>query len=338
MSATAAAGMIAALFTAVIIRGADRRHAMLGLAALSIIGNAVPIVTSNVASLVVARAAMGMAVGGFWALSTGVVGRLVPSGGIRRAMGIIMVGVSVATIAAPPAGAYITVLFGWRAAFGLALALSVLALFSQLIVLPRLPASETVSLATLARIARRRAIIMSILTTVAIAGGHFASFTYVRAVLQDLGGLTPTAAAAMLLAYGVSNFAGSLVGAALADRKLLLLVGGVALVIGLSTLGIVGFGRHPVSVAASICLWGFGFGAAPVALLTWMTRGAPDSLEGMGSLFTAVFQISVALGAAAGGAVIDRFGATATLLVTGMLGLAAVAPLFILRKSRKRFD
>ena len=327
VSATAIAGMIAALFTPIVIRRADRRHVMLGLAALSVIGNAVPILASDMPTLIIARAATGLAVGGFWALSAGVVGKLFSEANFGRAMGIIMTGVSVATIAAPPTGTFIAMLFGWRAAFGLAFVLSVFALVAQALTLPRLPASKSVRMSTLLTIVRRRSIILIMVTVLAIAGGHFASFTYVRAVLEDVAGLTAITAAAALLAYGGSNFVGSLAGAALADRRLSLLISGVAFTMGVSTLGIVILSHHLAIVIPLICIWGFAFGAAPIALMTWMTRGASDKLEGVGSLFTATFQISVALGAAIGGAVVDRLGVSSTLVMTGFLGLlATVAP------------
>ena len=323
VSATAIGGTAAALFTTAVIGGADRRRVLLALASLAVIGNLVPAIATGMTELVAARVALGIAVGGFWALSAGVVGRLVAMDDIGRATGLIMVGV--ATIAAPPAGALVADLFGWRAAFGLACALSVLALIVQAFTLPRLPASHTTGLATLTRLIRRPFVAVGLLTLTVIAGGHFAGFTFVRAVLEDMAGMPPATVAATLLAYGISNFGGNLVAAAVVDRHLFRLISGTALVIGVSTLGIVAVGVAPWTILALVCLWGFGFGAVPIALLTWTARGAPDSLEGAGSLFTATFQIAVALGAAAGGLIVDHAGVAAALVMTGLSGLLAVA-------------
>lgn len=326
VSATALAGMIAALCTAVIIRRADRRHALLGLAALTVIGNAVPMVATDLTTLVLARVATGVGVGGFWALSAGVVGRLFSEGNFGRAMGIIMSGVSVATIAAPPTGAFISALLGWRAAFGLGFGLSMIALIAQALTLPRLPASEAVSLAALGVIIRRPRVIQCILTVIAIAGGHFASYTYISVVLQDIGGLEPSGVAATLLAYGICNFAGSLAGAAFADKRLHLLISCVSVAIGASTIGILMSASHLLPLLGLVCFWGFAFGAAPIALMTLMTRAAPDSLEGVGSLFTATFQISVATGAMVGGLVVNSFGVSYALALTAVVcSLAVIA-------------
>jgi DHA1 family purine ribonucleoside efflux pump-like MFS transporter len=327
MTATAVAGMLSALLIGLVIRSADRRMVMLALSVLALLGNAISVVALDITVLLAARAAVGVAIGGFWALSTGVVGRLVSTSDIGRAMGIIIIGVSVATIAAPPAGAFVALRWGWRIAMVAATVASLVAVLAQAIALPRLPAVAAVNLRSLLEVARRRMILTGLLAVIAIAGGHFAGFTYIRPVLQNLAGLGSSAVAAVLLAFGLSNFVGNLVGAALVDRHLRFVLGAATGLVGLSALGTFLLGGSVVAVIALLCLWGFGFGGAPIALQTWMARSAADQLESVGSIFISTFQIAIAVGAFAGGAIVDEFGISAALLFTGALALlAALVP------------
>jgi len=166
---------------------------------------------------------------------------------------------------------------------------------------------------------------IGLLAVVAIAAGHFAGFTYVRPVLETVTHLSPTVVAGVLLAFGLANFVGNLAGGALADRNLRLGLFAVGALLGLTTLGLAVFGAQAVLAAAFVTVWGFAFGGAPIVLQTWMARAAPDHLESVGGLFIATFQISIALGAAVGGAVVDGFGVGDAMLVTALLGLGAAA-------------
>lgn len=324
MTATAVAGMLSALLIGLVIRSADRRMVMLALSVLALLGNAISVVALDITVLLAARAAVGVAIGGFWALSTGVVGRLVSTSDIGRAMGIIIIGVSVATIAAPPTGAFVAARWGWRIAMVAATVASLVAVLAQAIALPRLPAVAAVNLRSLLEVARRRMVLIGLLAVIAIASGHFAGFTYIRPVLQNLAGLGSSAVAAVLLAFGLSNFVGNLVGAALVDRHLRFVLGAATGLVGLSALGAFLLGGSVVAVITLVCLWGFGFGGAPIALQTWMARSAADQLENVGSIFISTFQIAIAVGAFAGGAIVDEFGISAALLFTGALALLAV--------------
>jgi predicted MFS family arabinose efflux permease len=80
-------------------------------------------------------------------------------------------------------------------------------------------------------------------------------------------------------------------------------------------------------------LWGFGYGAVPVALQTWIGRAAPAEFEAGTSLYIASFQGSIAAGSLLGGVAV-ALGNTAIALAAGaVLALTAVT-VFILGTRR----
>ncbi|HTF09280.1 MAG TPA: hypothetical protein VK659_14010, partial [Asanoa sp.] len=73
---------------------------------------------------------------------------------------------------------------------------------------------------------------------------------------------------------------------------------------------------------ATVAVWGLAFGGLPTLVLTWVARVEPDRLEPAGSLSTAMFQVAIAIGAAAGGFLVDAFDVRVTLVAAGIAAVA----------------
>jgi predicted MFS family arabinose efflux permease len=71
----------------------------------------------NLGVFMVARALLGVVIGGFWSLATATVMRLVPEESVPKALGVVYTGNAVATAFAAPIGSYLGGLVGWRGVF-----------------------------------------------------------------------------------------------------------------------------------------------------------------------------------------------------------------------------
>jgi predicted MFS family arabinose efflux permease len=60
--------------------------------------------------------------------------------------------------------------------------------------------------------------------------------------------------------------------------------------------------------------WGTLNSAIPVAWSTWLTKGVSDEPESGGGLMVAAIQLSITLGAASGGLLLDHISIAATLI------------------------
>jgi predicted MFS family arabinose efflux permease len=83
-----------------------------------------------------------------------------------------------------------------------------------------------------------------------------------------------------------------------------------------------------------VALWGFAFGAVPVAWSTWITRIVPDEAESGGGLIVASIQLAIALGAAVGGVMFDISGVLGVCATAGTLLLAASALILVAVRTR----
>ncbi|MEO5759291.1 MAG: MFS transporter, partial [Mesorhizobium sp.] len=330
VTATAIVGAIAAPTMAIITRRMDRRLVMWMLTVLLILSNLLAAFASSLSVLLIARVVLGVALGGFWAMSAAMALRLVPMRLMPRAMSIILTGVSVATVCAAPIGAYVGDVWGWRTAFMIATVVGGLALLAQLATIPKLPPVGVASFSTLLEVLKRPMIRIALLVVLLVASGQFAGFTYVRPFLEKVPVLNIQTISLVLLGYGVGGFFGNLAGGFLAERSLKTAVALAPLLIGLAAVSLLVLGASPLASAVAVAVWGFAFGAVPVGLQTWLVREAPDQAESAGGLMVATFQVAIALGAVFGGLLVDHAGVASAFAYCSAATLLAAVVVFLL--------
>ncbi|UXY16071.1 MFS transporter [Chitiniphilus purpureus] len=309
VTATALVGAIAAPSIPLLTRRFDRRRVMLALTVLLLLSNILAVFAASLPVLLVARVMLGIALGGFWSMAAALAMRLVPAERFARAMSVILTGVSVATVCAAPVGAWMGELWGWRSAFVAAGVVSVVTLLAQCFTLPALPPRDNPDLRALGALLTRPHVRMALLAVLLVISGHFAGFTYIRPLMENVTHLSVTAISAILLGYGIGGFFGNFAGGWIAERseRQAIVAGGTLIAVLAASLLLAG--GSSVVTAVAVVLWGFAFGAFPVGFQTWITRAAPDQAEGAGGLLVAAFQIAIASGAIGGGLLVDHIGA-----------------------------
>lgn len=334
ISATAASAFAASLLAAPLARRLDRRLVLMGFSILLAASNLLVACAPGFTALLLARVLLGTALGGFWAMSTAIVMRLVPAPLVPRGLSLMVSGVAAATIVAAPVGSYLGAVIGWRRVFLLAAGLGVLALAVQWWTLPRLPSQGRGSLGTLARVARRPPVAAGLLGVLLVFSGHFALFTYVRPYLENVTGAAITLVSSILLGYGVANYAGTYLGGRMLERNASMTLALPPLAIGGIGIFLGGGGAAPWLTAVLVLAWGLAFGTVPVAWSNWIAETVPDEAESGGGLLVAAIQVAIALGAGGGGMVLDRAGPAGVFAAGGAVLVAA--SLFIARQAARR--
>lgn len=309
VTATALVGAIAAPSIPLLTRRFDRKHVMIGLSLLLLISNVIAATAGSLGLLLLARVLLGVALGGFWSMAAALAMRLVPEKLFARAMSLILTGVSVATVCAAPVGAWMGELWGWHSAFIAAGVVGLVTLVAQIFTLPGLPPIDKPNLRVLGELLTRRGVRVALLAVLLVISGHFAGFTYIRPLMENVTHLSIAAISAVLLGYGIGGFFGNLAGGFIAERsERHAIVAGGALITVLA-IALLLAGSSTAVTAVAVALWGFAFGAFPVGFQTWIVRVAPDQAEGAGGLLVAAFQVAIASGAIGGGLLVDHVGA-----------------------------
>ena len=333
VTATAVVGAVAGLTVAIATRRLDRRLVLWGFTLALIASSLLAAFATNLAMLLAARVILGMGLGGFWSMMAAIALRLVPMSLVPRAMSIVFTGVSVATVCAAPVGAYIGDLWGWRAAFLMAAAVGAVTLIVQMASIPRLPPQSAPSVKLLFDLIRMPSIRIGVVTVLLFVSGHFAGFTYVRPFLEKVPAFGIETISLILLAYGIGGFFGNLAGGMIIERSITAAVSLGTLLIAAMAFALVSFGAIDIVSAGAVTLWGFAFGALPVAVQTWMVRAAPDHAESTGGLIVVAFQVAIASGAILGGLFVDGFGPLGAITYCAIATLASA--LYVLASRRR---
>lgn len=339
--AITATAVVAAFAGPLLVLGAgrlDRRSIVWVLMVLLVVSSILSASASSIEMLLLGRALLGFAIGGFWAMMTALALRLAPSAMVPKAMSVIMLGVSTATVFAAPLGAFLGELWGWRTTFLAASGLGFVALCVQLVSLPKMPAAGAPGLAVFRAALSHRAVLIGLGTVLLVVSGHFAGFTFIRPFLEEVPRLSISTISLALLAFGIGGFAGTVAAGAIAARSPAWAVGSASLTIAAAALALILQGHLPAVAFAATALWGFAFGGFPVSVSIWNARVAPHLAEASGALLATAFQVAIASGAIIGGIVIDGFGAAGVIVYSAMAVLAGAGVMLILGRPVERRD
>ncbi|PDT12982.1 MFS transporter [Rhizobium sp. M1] len=308
----------------------DRKAVVLlytGVLALSSLAVAL---APNFTVFLLGRALVGVAIGGFWSLSTAILARLASKSDLPKAIALLQGGTAFAVVIAAPLGSFLGGLIGWRGTFLITVPIGLVALIWQFAVLPKMPATETVSVGRMLRLLRNRAFLIGMAATGLVFMGMNALSIYLRPFLEGVTGVELNTLSLMLLGVGLGGLAGtSLIGFVL-RRHLAAALIGLPGTVALIALLLIGFGSSPWATAVLLVLWGFFSTPTPVAWNTWMARLVPGELEAAGGIQVALIPLAIAGGAFAGGVLFDGAGwwsafLLAALLLAGSAAFGALA-------------
>ncbi|KLD71997.1 MFS transporter [Xanthomonas pisi] len=315
--------VIASLLITPLSSRLNRRHVLLGLSAVMLLSLLLIASAHSFGMLMAARALLGITIGGFWALSTATVMRIMPEHAVPKALGIVYIGNAVATAFAAPLGSYLGAVIGWRGVFWGMVPLVVLAIAWQWRSLPSMPAQGASSLGDIAHLLKRRYVARAMLAVMLGFAGAFSAFTYFRPFLETVAQVDVSQLSLLLLGLGLAGFAGTYAATALVAKRLFQLLTVLPAALGIVTLGMLLGGHLLWAVAMAMIAWGMLNAAIPVAWSTWLSRCIKDAPESGGGLMVAAIQLSIMLGGALGGVLLDHLSIGATFVGASVLLLAS---------------
>lgn len=309
ISVSGVAAVLTSLCVARFIRRFDRRRVIIAFTVLLAVSGAVFSLAPNYKVLMLARALLGVAIGGFWSMSIAVVMRLVPTESIPGGLAMINAGAAAAATVSAPLASLLGDWTGWRgAAFLLIVPAALLALAWQWISLPSLPPLGTEGSANVFRLLGRREVLLGMGAILLLFMGQRALFTYVRPFLETVAGVDVTTLSTILFLMGLAGLTGTYLVRGLLRTRLASINIAIPLVLAVLALLLIGLGSVPAAAALLLVTWALFGTAAPVGWGTWVSRVLPHNAEAGGGLQVATIQLGATLGAAGGGVLFDGLG------------------------------
>lgn len=308
----------------------DRKAVVLFYTGILVISSLAVALAPNFAVFLVGRALVGVAIGGFWSLSTAILARLASKSDLPKAIALLQGGTAFAIVIAAPLGSFLGGLIGWRGTFLITVPIGLAALIWQFTVLPKMQATATVSVPKIFGLLRNRTFAIGMAATGLAFIGQNSLSIYLRPFLEGVTGLEVNALSVVLLGLGLGGLTGTTLIGFVVRRHLATLLIGLPGALAIIALLLIALGPFAAVTASLLVVWGFFSTPIPVAWNTWMAAIIPGELEAAGGLQVALIQLAIAGGAFAGGVLFDTAGwwspfLLAACLLTGSALLAALA-------------
>lgn len=318
----------------------SRKHVLLSVMTLFVIGNVLAWMAPSYGSLITARILTGLAHGVFFSIGSTIATGLVSKDKEASAIAIMFTGLTVALVTGVPLGTWIGQNFGWRATFMVVAVLGFIALIGSALLIPKnlkqsAPARISQQLSVLTQ---PRLLLVYAMTAVGY-GGTFTAFTYLAPILQQVSGFDASAVGLIMLVYGVSVAFGNIWGGRLADRlgpikALSYIFAALAAVLLVFTFT----ASNSVAAVLTILVWGaFAFGNVPglqVYVVQLAEKYTPNAVDVASGLNIAAFNVGIALGSILGGVIIERM----SLMDTAWIGAIIVVIALILTRFSGSLD
>ncbi|CAG9177529.1 MFS transporter [Cupriavidus pinatubonensis] len=324
ISAYALGVVIGAPLLAVLGARLPRRNLLIALMAAFAIGNFSSAFAPSYASMLIARLLTGFPHGTYFGVAALVAAGLVPRERRGQAVGLVMLGLTVATLVGVPIAATVGTWLGWRAAFMIVGAIGALTAWLVWCWVPFFPADRKASPLRELTALRRKQVWLTLGIGAIGFGGMFAVFSYIKPAMLEVAQMPASAIPFVLALFGMGMVTGNLVGAKLADKALMPAIGGVlvwsALVIGAFTLT----APHAWLAAVNVLLIGTVVALGP-ALQIRLMDVAGDAQTLAAALNHSAFNMANALGAWLGGVSIAAgLGWTSTGWVGALLAVGGL--------------
>lgn len=323
VTAYAMGSIIAAIPLTVLTRGWRRRSVLLLAIGGFFVLNTVTALSTNYTIALTARFFAGVFAGLLWALVAGHASRMAPEHLRGRAIAIAMVGAPIALSLGIPLGTVLGQALGWRSAFGVMSALTVLLLAWVRFAVPDFPglaASRHLSIRQVFGIPGVKSVLI---VTLAYATSHNVIYTYISPFLVSSGMSDGVHTA--LFVFGMSALAGIWIIGALIDQWLRELALASIAMFCLACAAMFFWQASPAVVYVSIAAWGLSFGGAGTLYQNASANAAGEAADVAQSIFVTSWNIAIAGGGLAGGAMLTTLGARS---LPGVIALLLV-PTFL---------
>ena len=325
ISAYALGVVVGAPMLAVLAAHWPRRALLVALMALFAVGNLASALAPGYLSLNLLRFVAGLPHGTYFGVAALVAASLAPPQRRASAVGLVMLGLTSATLVGVPIAAWLGQHLGWRAAFVLVGAIAAIACVLVRRFVPDLPAAHGASpLRELGALARPQVWLTLGIGAIGF-GGMFAVFSYIKPLLTDVTGMSVGAVPLVLALFGLGMVAGNLVGARLADKSLMRTIAGLLVWDALVLAAVMFTAPHVVAISVNVFLVGTIVAIGP-ALQIRLMDVAGDAQTLAAALNHSAFNIANALGAWLGGvAIAAGMGWTSTGWVGALLACGGMA-------------
>ncbi|AYN15660.1 MFS transporter [Pseudomonas monteilii] len=286
----------------------DRKRLFITILLVFAAANALAAASSSFWVLAIARVIPALALPVFWGTASETAGHLAGRDSAGQAIAKVYLGISAAMLLGIPLGTVAANAVGWRGAFWILAALSLLIALAMGLWMPRVARTAKIDFMQQARIFKERYFLANVLLSVVVFTAMFTGYTYLADLLQRVVGVAPAHTGWWLMGFGAVGLFGNWIGGRAVDRSplratalfLLLLATGMAALVPLAGAGL--------AFCLALAVWGIAntalYPVSQVRVMSSVTHA--QALAGTTNVSAA--NAGIGLGAVLGGMTISGLG------------------------------
>ena len=338
----ATAGQLVTLFAVVVmvcgpfltawLANVDRKKLFVAVLVLFAATNALAAVAQNIWVLALARLLPALALPVFWGTASDTAAQIAGPEKAGRAVSTVYLGISAAMLFGIPLGTLAADAIGWRGAFGLLAALSLLVAVLMFFSMPTVRASQPVAMREQAKILKSPFFMANLALSILVFTAMFTGYTYLAEMLEKSAGVAPAQVGWWLMGFGAVGLIGNWLGGLWVDQKPLATTAIFSLVLAAGMAASMLFAGLSIGFAIALGVWGIANTALyPICQIRVM-KAATGAQALAGTINVSAANGGIALGAVIGGLAVANWGAgNVGYVAAGIAVLAALATSLVAR-------
>lgn len=335
VTVTSIFGLFASLSNSYITRNINRKFVLVFHSIMTFVSCFLMPLTESFYMIMFGRALLGIAIGGYWAMATAVAFRLVSEKNIGKALAIIFGGASFAGMLSAPLGSFLGEYLGWQNVFVGNGALGLIAFFCLIFWMPSLPPVDNIKLGTMVEVLKNSYIRLGLVAIFTAFCGRYANLTYLRPYVENELNLGHEYVSILFLLFDMSYFIGTFFAAKFVMKFPYRSMFVPQFFLGIFSLVFIFFSPFTIVLFITMSLSGLCFANIPIVWSSWGPKTIPEQAETIGGLYVASTQASSALGAFAGGMILDVLGPFSVFGFSSIIWLFSAMIVYIWMKPNK---
>ncbi|PTI35774.1 MFS transporter [Mammaliicoccus vitulinus] len=308
----------------------NRKHVMILVLSIFIIGNVISVFTTQFSVALIARVIPAFFHPLYVAMALSVAGSSVSEQEAPKAISKVFIGVSAGMVLGVPIVSFIAEAISIQAAMSFFAIVNIFSLIATIYFVPSIPVTEKLTYGLQLKILIKGVTWISILAVLFINAAIFGVYSYLAEYLGTVTNMPSNLISVMLLIYGIANIVGNIIaGKLLADKPIVTVT---AFPIALIALYLIFYPLAEMTIPTAIIIlfWGILAGIGANINQYWIMSAAPQAPDFANGLFLTSVNLGTTIGTSISGIIITRLG-TQEILFVGVIALIVSMVFIVMR-------
>lgn len=308
----------------------NRKHVMILVLSIFIIGNVISVFTTQFSVALIARVIPAFFHTLYVAMALSVAGSSVSEQEAPKAISKVFIGVSAGMVLGVPIVSFIAEAISIQAAMSFFAIVNIFSLIATIYFVPSIPVTEKLTYGSQLKILIKGVTWISILAVLFINAAIFGVYSYLAEYLGTVTNMPSNLISVMLLIYGIANIVGNIIaGKLLADKPIVTVT---AFPIALIALYLIFYPLAEMTIPTAIIIlfWGILAGIGANINQYWIMSAAPQAPDFANGLFLTSVNLGTTIGTSISGIIITSLG-TQEILFVGVIALIVSMVFIVMR-------